>query len=82
MSRCPITRRSRGRVFGTEYLGTTQIVTVDIEQGQIKARLSARLPVRLGETVGLAFRPEKLVALRCRRAARSRARFIEGSGHG
>src|ERR1700746_2153192 len=27
----------RGRVFGTEYLGTTQIVTVEIDQGQIKA---------------------------------------------
>jgi multiple sugar transport system ATP-binding protein len=51
----------RGRVFGAEYLGTTQIVTVDMEQGQIKVRLSARLPVRLGETVGLAFRPENLV---------------------
>jgi multiple sugar transport system ATP-binding protein len=51
----------RGRVFGTEYLGTTQIVTVDMEQGQIKVRLSARLPVRLGETIGLAFRPENLV---------------------
>ena len=36
----------RGRVFGTEYLGTNQIVTVDIEQGQIKARVPTRLPVR------------------------------------
>ena len=48
----------RGRVFGAEYLGTTQIVTVDIEQGQIKARLPSRLPVRAGETVGLAFKSE------------------------
>ena len=29
----------RGRVFGAEYLGTTQIVTVEIEHGRIKARL-------------------------------------------
>src|SRR5260221_14079150 len=43
---------NRGRVFGTEYLGTTQIVTIEIEQGQIKARLPARLPVRLGATPG------------------------------
>ena len=32
----------RGRVFAIEYLGTNQIVTIDIERGQIKARLSAR----------------------------------------
>lgn len=51
----------RGRVFGTEYLGTTQIVTLDMEQGQIKARLSSRLSVRPGETVGLNFQPERLV---------------------
>ena len=42
----------RGRVFGAEYLGTTQIVTVDIEQGQIKARLPSRLPVRAGRDGG------------------------------
>ncbi len=33
----------RGRVFGAEYLGTTQIVTVETEQGQIKARLPSSL---------------------------------------
>ena len=51
----------RGRVFGAEYLGTTQIVTVDIDRGQIKARLPSSLPVRLGETVGLAFKSETLL---------------------
>jgi multiple sugar transport system ATP-binding protein len=38
----------RGRVFGTEYLGTTQIVTVDIAQGQIKARLPTRQVIPAG----------------------------------
>ena len=33
----------RGGVFGAEYLGTTQIVTVDIAQGQIKARLPSTM---------------------------------------
>jgi len=46
----------RGRVFGAEYLGTTQIVTVTTEQGSIKARLASSIPVQVGETVGLAFR--------------------------
>lgn len=46
----------RGRVFGAEYLGTTQIVTVVTEQGPIKARLASSLPVQVGETVGLTFR--------------------------
>ena len=31
----------RGEVFGTEYLGTTQIVTVTTHHGLVKARLAA-----------------------------------------
>jgi multiple sugar transport system ATP-binding protein len=46
----------RGRVFGTEYLGTTQIVTVETERGTLKARLASGMPVQVGETVGLTFR--------------------------
>ena len=71
--------RLRGRVFGAEYLGTTQIVTLDIEHGQIKARLPASIAVRLGEPVGLAFQPQRLVAVRRDDAdARSAARLYEG----
>ena len=51
----------RGRVFGAEYLGTTQIVTVDTGQGQIKARMPSLLSVRAGEAVGLAFKSESLI---------------------
>jgi len=50
----------RGSVYGAEYLGTTQIVTVATGRGFVKARLSSETAVRLGEPVGLAFRPEKL----------------------
>jgi multiple sugar transport system ATP-binding protein len=46
----------RGRVFGAEYLGTTQIVTVVTEQGAVKARLASSIPVQVGEIVGLTFR--------------------------
>jgi multiple sugar transport system ATP-binding protein len=45
----------RGRVLATEYLGTTQIVTVDTEHGQVKARLSSAHRVAAGETVGMDF---------------------------
>ena len=50
----------RGSVFGAEYLGTTQIVTINTEHGPIKARLPASTAVRSGETVGLTFRGERL----------------------
>jgi multiple sugar transport system ATP-binding protein len=72
----------RGRVFGTEYLGTTQIVTVEIEQGQIKARLPARRAVRLGETVGLAFRSEHLVVFDETTGRAIESALYEGNGHG
>ena len=50
----------RGRVIGAEYLGTTQIVTVTTANGQIKARLPSGDRIRIGETVGVALRPDKL----------------------
>src|SRR3954447_19053633 len=50
----------RGTIYGTEYLGTTQIVTVNTEHGQVKARLSADVVVNPGETVGLTLRRDRL----------------------
>ncbi|MDP9138366.1 MAG: ABC transporter ATP-binding protein [Pseudomonadota bacterium] len=50
----------RGEVFGAEYLGTTQIVTVTTGQGRLKARLPANLKVHTGEQVGLAFAGDRL----------------------
>uniref|UniRef100_UPI00286C62FD TOBE domain-containing protein n=1 Tax=Tabrizicola sp. TaxID=2005166 RepID=UPI00286C62FD len=43
----------RGRVEATEYLGTTQIVTLSTPHGQIKARTSASQITKVGDTVGL-----------------------------
>ncbi len=45
----------RGEVLATEYLGTTQIITVATAAGVIKARIPANRPARVGETVGLEF---------------------------
>jgi len=50
----------RAEVFGTEYLGTTQIVTLKTPEGRLKARLPANVDVRNGEQVGLAFAPDRL----------------------
>ncbi len=50
----------RAEVFGTEYLGTTQIVTLKTAEGRLKARLPAETSVRTGEQVGLVFAPERL----------------------
>jgi len=52
--------RVRGEVFGAEYLGTTQIVTVDTAHGRVAARMPSATPVRIGETVGLEFHSERL----------------------
>jgi multiple sugar transport system ATP-binding protein len=52
--------RLRGEVFGTEYLGTTQIVTVATPHGPAKARLPANLKVSVGDRVGLELRPDRI----------------------
>lgn len=50
----------RGQVYGTEYLGTQQIVTVDTAHGPLKARVSAARQLGAGEPVGLNLRSERL----------------------
>lgn len=49
-----------GEVYTSEYLGTTQIVTIRTAHGALKARLPSTLALRSGAHVRLAFRPEKL----------------------
>lgn len=48
----------RGRILATEYLGTTQIITLDTANGQVKARVSAAHAAKVDETVGLSFKSE------------------------
>jgi multiple sugar transport system ATP-binding protein len=45
----------RGRVIATEYLGTTQIVTLETANGAVKARLSSADRVNVGDQTGLHF---------------------------
>jgi multiple sugar transport system ATP-binding protein len=50
----------RGRVVATEYLGTTQIVTLDTPNGQIKARAASSDRIGVGQHTGLRFDPRTI----------------------
>jgi multiple sugar transport system ATP-binding protein len=74
--------RLRGTVFGAEYLGTTQIVTVNTEHGQVKARIPADINVRSGETVGMTLRGSRLSVFDKASGCAVRTAIGEGGGHG
>ena len=50
----------RGVVAATEYLGTTQIVTIDTSNGPVKARVSSADVVHVGDRTGLRFDPRTI----------------------
>jgi multiple sugar transport system ATP-binding protein len=50
----------RGQVEASEYLGTTQIVTLSTAHGPVKARIPSGHVARTGETVGLSFTARSL----------------------
>ncbi|MGL4310353.1 MAG: ABC transporter ATP-binding protein [Paracoccaceae bacterium] len=50
----------RGRVLASEYLGTTQILTIDTPHGRLKVRAPSHQHARLNEIVGLEFDAPKL----------------------
>jgi multiple sugar transport system ATP-binding protein len=45
----------RGEVIAAEYLGTTQIVTLDTPNGTLKSRIPSTQYAQVGERVGLSF---------------------------
>ena len=45
----------RGKVLASEYLGTSQIVTIETPNGLIKARIASSQNVKDGEMIGLDF---------------------------
>ena len=73
----------RGRVTAAEYLGTTQIVTLETAHGPVKARTDAARAVRVGEAAGLSFTPSTVSVFD---RATGRALLSEGNegvlGHG
>jgi multiple sugar transport system ATP-binding protein len=72
----------RGRVFAVEYLGTNQIVTVDLDRAKVKARLSSRTMARVGETVGVGFAAQKLVIFNSATGRATQSALFEGAHHG
>ena len=73
----------RGKVRAAEYLGTTQIVTVDTATGPVRLRAPSAVPVATGQPVGLRLDPRRLTVfdLGTGRALRS-AGNAEVLGHG
>ena len=55
----------RGAVYGSEYLGTNQIVSVETAQGLVKARVPANRNFTIGENVGLELNSDKLSLFDC-----------------
>ncbi len=72
----------RGSVFGTEYLGTTQIVTVTTAHGTLKARVPADAKAAPGETVGLKLTSGRLSLFDAGNGRAIRTAFHEGGLHG
>ncbi len=60
----------RGEITATEYLGTTQIITVECAHGVVKVRAPAAQPAQVGDKVGVAFNP-KTITLFDRKTSRA-----------
>ncbi len=50
----------RCEIRATEYLGTTQIVTLSTMNGEVKARIPSDATAKVGETVGLEFNADTI----------------------
>ncbi|MBK8158141.1 MAG: ABC transporter ATP-binding protein [Rhodospirillaceae bacterium] len=72
----------RGSVYGAEYLGTTQIVTVDTDFGQIKARTNSHITVEPGTHVGLRFKADRLSLFHGEGGRAVNSALYEGIAHG
>ena len=72
----------RGEVYGSEYLGTTQIVTVTTRYGALKARAPASISFGIGENVGLDFRPDTLSIFDKETGRAIRTALYERGAHG
>ena len=73
----------RGAVKATEYLGTTQIVTLKTAHGIVKARTASGDVARVGETVGLKFDEKTITIFDNQTGYALRSELNEGVlGHG
>jgi multiple sugar transport system ATP-binding protein len=72
----------RGAVYGSEYLGTTQVVTVNTPFGQVKARTKSTGAVSAGENVGLRLATSRLSLFDKASGRAVRSALFEGAAHG
>ncbi len=72
----------RAEVTATEYLGTNQIVTLQTEGGEVKARTPAQQIATLGETVGLEFDPATITLFDRQSGRALKSELNEGVLHG
>jgi multiple sugar transport system ATP-binding protein len=72
----------RGQVFGSEYLGTTQIVTVTTARGTVRARVPSDAHARQGEQVGLSFQADKMSIFDAASGRALRTALHDGGPHG
>ncbi|HTO83180.1 MAG TPA: ABC transporter ATP-binding protein [Methylomirabilota bacterium] len=72
----------RGRVFGVEYMGARQLVTVDTSAGRLRVRAANTVRPRIGDTVGLAFRTESLIVFDGRNERALASDLMQAASHG
>jgi multiple sugar transport system ATP-binding protein len=53
--------RVRGRVFAVEYMGASQLVTVETDAGRLRVKSSNTVPVAPGDNVGLALDAARVI---------------------
>lgn len=68
----------RAEILATEYLGTTQIVTLRTPDGDLKARVPSDRPARMGETVGLEFDGARVTLFDAESGRALRSKLNEG----
>ena len=72
----------RAEVLATEYLGTTQIVTLNTSGGEVKARVAATQVAKAGDTVGLEFNPNTITLFDRQSGRALKSELNEGVLHG
>ena len=69
-------------MFGVEYLGTTQVITITTKHGMVRARVDANRKAAIGDHVGLSFSSEKLSVFDKASGRALRSALHEGAIHG
>lgn len=69
----------RGEVVANEYLGTTQIVTVNTAHGALKVRTASTQAAKVGDQVGMTFAPQTITLFNEQTGGALRSALNEGS---